>query len=109
MDKIYTHWILLDPSRKNIAFANKAFRRGERYAISRVYNHPSGIDTVFEIISPDAWQQLQLDVESFSSPLRRSARKPSGIGNGVDVERWEKIYGKLSAPRVKNGEVAFPR
>lgn len=109
MEKIYTHWILLDPSAKNIAWANKAFKRGARYAINRIYMHPSGVDSVLEIISPDDWQHLQLDVESFSSPLRRTARKPSPLGKGSEVERWEKIYGKLKAPRVRNGEVVFPR
>ena len=108
MEKIYTHWILLDPSKKNIAWANKAFRRGERYAINRIYIHSGGIDAVLEILSPDDWQHLQLDVESFSSPLRRAARKPSPLGKGSEVERWEEIYGKLKAPRIENGEVVLP-
>ena len=108
-DKIYTHWITFDPSKKNLIWANKVFQRGERYAIARIYNHPNGIDAVLEVISPDTWNDLQLDVSSMSSPLYHASRKPSGLGNGLEVDRWEKIYGKLMAPRVKNGEVVLPR
>lgn len=108
-DKIYTHWITFDPSKKNITWANEVFRRGERYAIARIYNHPNGIDAVLEVISPDTWNDLQLDVSSMSSPLYHASRRPAGLGNGLEVDRWEKIYGKIAAPRVKNGEIIPPR
>lgn len=100
MTKIHVHWIGLDPTYLNQA--NRAFGQGSRYAIRRVYNHPDMIHMVFEVVSPDPYKTLDLNVNSLASPLRRYGKKPPGLHpTGMSLSSFEKIYGPVDAPRLE--------
>lgn len=93
-----THWIAFDPI--SLAKTNRSLRAGSRYLVRRVYNHPTRAWlTVLQVESPDAYADLDLDVNSGSSPLRRLPRKPKNLGLGMPVDAFERIYGTLDAPR----------
>lgn len=94
------HWITFDPSR-DLARANRSFSAGSGYGVRRVYMHPTNASlVVVEVESPQVYADLDLDVNSGSSVLRRLPRKPGGLGRGITVEQFESIYGPLLAPRL---------
>ncbi len=92
--KLYTHWIGLDP--EYLEKANRAFRDSSGVAVKRVYNHPDGIHSVFEVVSTAPYASLDLDVNSLTSPLRRYSRKPAGLGPGMPLRGFDKIYGRIA-------------
>lgn len=49
-----------------------------------------------EVQSTDPYVSLGLDANSPSSPLRHHPRKPGGLGRGMPVEAFERIYGPIT-------------
>jgi len=95
MAKTYTHWITFDPA--YLSKANREFREGSRFAVRRVYGIPGSFRVVFEVVSPDAYKDLDLNVDSLNSPLRRATKRPPGLGGGFTLKKFEGIYGKVHA------------
>lgn len=91
----YTHWLTFDT--RHVARVRKAILEGKRILIVRVYNHPTdGSRAVIEVQSTDPYVSLELDANSLSSPLRRQPRKPGGLGRGMPVDAFERIFGSIT-------------
>ena len=92
----YIHWIAFDPSRRNAARITATLARGSGFRAERVYLHPTRGDLyLLEVSAPVPYQDLDLDLNSLSSPLRRLGRRPMGLGPGISLESFEKIFGPL--------------
>lgn len=95
MAKTHTHWLSFDTLR--LANVRRALSEGRRVLVARVYNHPADMTrVVLEVHSTDAYADLELDVNSLTSPLRRLSRKPANLGRGMTVAGFEGIYGPLT-------------
>ncbi len=91
----YTHWFTFDT--RHAARVRKTIVEGKRILIVRAYNHPSdGRLAVIEVQSTDPYLALELDTNSLSSPLRHQPRKPAGLGRGMPVDVFERIYGAIT-------------
>ncbi len=100
--KDYTHWLTVDPSSRNMGKIQQTLDAGSGFTVQRVYTHPSkGHLAVLEIRSDVPYQDLDLDVDSLSSPIKRLPNKPRGLTKGLDLVKWENIYGQLVADRTK--------
>lgn len=92
----YTHWIAFNPSRRNAARITATLAAGSGFHVERVYLHPTRGDLyILEVSAPVAYQDLDLDLNSPSSPLRRLARRPMGLGPGISLEIFETIFGPI--------------
>jgi hypothetical protein len=91
MTRKYIHWVVFDPS---LDCNKSAFLRGSRFVIERIFCHPSKIWlSVAKLTSPDNYQNLDLDVDCGSTSIRHLNHKPSGLGRGITLEQFERIYG----------------
>lgn len=91
---VNTHWLSFDPAQ--IAKVRAVLGRGTGFEVHRAYNHPSDMSrVVLQVRSRATYASLDLDVNSLTSPLRRHARQPSGLGQGMAIEAFERIYGPL--------------
>lgn len=98
----YTHWVTFDPSSRYLDKARSTLDSGSGFTIKRVYSHPTRGDlSVLEIESNVPYKDLDLALNSMSSPLRRVERKPAGLTGGLSPDRWESIYGQLVSDRSK--------
>lgn len=92
--KLYKHWVVFDTINKEKV--TSFLQEGSNFSLIRFYSHPTKFSfMIIEIESPNCYQDLDLCVNSLSSPLRRLQRKPSILGKGLSVEQFESIYGKL--------------
>ena len=92
----HTHWIAFDPSRRNAARITATLAAGSGFRAERVYLHPTRGDLyLLEVSAPVPYQDLDLDLNSLSSPLRRLSRRPMGLGPGIALEIFEKIFGPI--------------
>ena len=91
--KKYIHWIELNGYLKSEDEAreiNQLLSYIEKYPDTEieVYTKRSGWDTVLRIKCNQDFNSLDLDVNSFSSELRRKERKPSNIAKWMSFENW---------------------
>jgi len=94
----YTHWLSFDPIYQDKV--KVAVEAGSGFVIKRLYSHPTDMTlTVMEIESEVPYNDLDLDVNSMSSRIKRMTRKPSGLSGGLSVEGHERIYGPLGRPK----------
>lgn len=94
MPKTFTHWISFDTG--NMQKVRDAFSRGSGFAIKRAYTHPTDMGRiVVEVNSTEPYEHLDLSVNSFTSPLRRHAKRPAGLSSGMPLDAFTKIYGPL--------------
>lgn len=94
MAKLHTHWLAFDTSK--LEQVRKILAEGSRFEVKRMYIYwPKMWLTVMEVESPDDYQSLDMDVDSWSSPITRFERKPRAISNGLPLDRWEAINGWL--------------
>lgn len=92
--RTYIHWLIFDTFKMNSV--KKTLSEGNSFTIKRFYNHPTKLCfLIIEAESPDCYQDLNLDVNSMGSYIRRVSRKPADLGKGFSVEQFESIYGKL--------------
>jgi tRNA nucleotidyltransferase/poly(A) polymerase/DNA topoisomerase IB len=95
--KTFKHWIGWPHGETKRAW--EAFSGGSGFTIEKIYNvHQRKIGAVALIFSGDSYTDLDLDVDSGSSVLRK-IKKPSGLGNGIEPKRYWAIY-NLQEPRI---------
>lgn len=88
------YWIKFDCNSPAEGKIQKCIGNGSGFAIRRIYCHPSDNNSyVMEINSPSRYSELDLDVNSLFSPLKK-IRKPSGLGPGMSVEGFEGIIAR---------------
>lgn len=94
MPETFTHWISFDTG--YMQKVRDAFSRGSGFAIKRAYTHPTDMSRiVVEVESTEPYEHLDLSVNSFTSPLRRHAKRPARLGGGMTLEAVQNIYGPL--------------
>lgn len=91
--KQYVHWIELNGylgSEDEAREINRLLTYVEKYPDTEieVYAKRSGWDTVLRIKCNQDYNNLDLDVNSFSSELRRKKRKPSNVAKWLTFESW---------------------
>ena len=90
----YKHWLRYDTIETD--HVKKTLSQGTDFTILRFYPHPSKFCTmIIEIESNNNYQDLDLCVNSGSSYLYTYKQKPSDLGKGLSVEKFEAVYGKL--------------
>lgn len=86
--KRYVHWLSFDSAHTTRVLAT--LDAGTGFEIARAYvGH--GARYVLRVESAAPYESLDLDVNSGSSPLRRHAHKPSGLGPGLPWNRLREI------------------
>lgn len=81
------HYVKFDPDNKK---AQQVFQKGSGFTIIGVallWNDPRFLVAVME--SEAKYQDLDLDLNSMSSPLRYCKAKPKQLGRVVPVAEWE--------------------
>lgn len=80
-----THWVEFEPSYKPQMGRTIAqiFQSGTGFTIKRIYSLPQiARGVVAEIVSEHGYQELNLEMDSLTSPLKSLSRKPCGLGKG---------------------------
>lgn len=97
MSRARTHWVSFDPI--NLPRVCATLAKGSGFTIERTFAHPTDMTrTVLKLTASVGYDDLDLEVNSLSSPLRYHHHKPAGLGRGLAVEQFERIYGRRLLP-----------
>ncbi len=92
------HYIKFDPD-CNRPKVQRAFQRGTGFTITGVallWSNPRYLVAIIE--SEAKYRDLDLDLNSLSSPLIHCKAKPRQIGRIVPIEEWESKWYPLRKP-----------
>ena len=88
------HWLSYDTFQRDKAL--KALSEGGNYTLTAIHMHPTKLCVcILEIDSPDKYQELDIDCNSYSSPLRYHHHKPAGLNKGIPAEVFQEKFKRL--------------
>ena len=92
--KRFKHWLYYDTIYTDEI--KKTLSEGSDFKIVKFYPHPRKFGImVIDVESNNGYRDLDLEVNSGSSLLYRYKQKPNDLGNGLSLEQFESVYGKL--------------
>lgn len=90
------HWLSYDSFNRDKV--EQVLKRGSNFTLKAIHPHPTKLCIyILEIESPDKYQELDIDCNSFSSPLKYHHHKPAGLNRGIPAEVFQAKFGRLLA------------
>lgn len=91
---VKTHYVKLDPTKENMGRLQELLKEGSDFKLERAYTHPTDPvqSLVLQFRSHALYQDLDLDINSMSSPLRHVGLRLHGLRGGIPIEKIEEIY-----------------
>lgn len=91
----HTHWLTLDDS--DMARVKRVFASGSGFRVENVYLYPANFALyVVEVKSNQPYEDLDLEINSMGSPLRRLTRRPVSIKRPIPMDRWLDRVGPIA-------------